>query len=119
MNGAAVIRIDQAWTAVCQMGDLIEFSGASALVNGHQLALFYLPGQEPAVYALDNFCPAAQANVLSRGMVGDLGGELVVASPLYKEHFRLRDGHCLEKDLSVRVWPVQVQGDTVKVCCRP
>jgi assimilatory nitrate reductase catalytic subunit len=36
-------------------------------------------------------------NVLSRGIVGDLGGELVVASPLYKQHFSLITGRCLEE----------------------
>ena len=32
----------------------------------------------------------ARANVLSRGLVGDLQGERVVASPIYKHHFSLR-----------------------------
>ena len=41
------------------------------------------------VYALDNFDPHSGANVLSRGIVGDLSGELVVASPVYKHHFSL------------------------------
>ena len=42
------------------------------------------------------------ANVLSRGIVGDLKGELVVASPVYKQHFSLLTGRCLE-DAAVRV----------------
>lgn len=115
MNNVSPIRSASAWVAVCHTADLVDFSGVSALVAGQQVALFSLPGQQPSLYALDNFCPVSQANVLSRGIVGDLQGELVVASPLYKEHFRLRDGQCLENDTRVRTWPVQVQGDTVMV----
>ena len=40
--------------------------------------------------------------MLSRGIVGDLKGELVVASPVYKQHFSLRTGRCIE-DATVRV----------------
>lgn len=103
------------WINVCALADLVPHAGVPALVAGRQVALFYLPEQEPAVYALDNWCPAAQANVLARGIVGDLNGELVVASPLYKEHFRLASGLCVEKPLSVRRWPVLVTEGRVKV----
>ena len=40
--------------------------------------------------------------MLSRGIVGDLKGELVVASPVYKQHFSLLTGRCVE-DASVRI----------------
>ena len=103
------------WTAICSLDDLVPYSGIAALVNGRQLALFYLPDQQPPLFALDNWCPAAQANVLSRGIVGDIKGEPVVASPLYKEHFSLTTGQCLEKALQVQCWPVRLQGDTVEV----
>ena len=39
----------------------------------------------------------SQANVLARGIVGDVDGEPVVASPLYKQHFSLKTGACLEE----------------------
>ena len=48
------------------------------------------------VYALDNFDPASRANVLSRGLTGNLQGERVVASPIYKHHFALTSGRCME-----------------------
>ena len=114
MNTAAV-QSQNAWIDVCSMSDLVEYSGISAIIHGQQLAIFYIPDTEPAVYALDNFCPSANANVLARGMVGDINGELVVASPIYKEHFSLTSGKCLEKPLSVNVWPVNIQGDRVLV----
>jgi nitrite reductase (NADH) large subunit len=36
-----------------------------------------------------------RAHVLSRGIVGELRGERVVASPLYKHHYSLATGRCL------------------------
>ena len=101
--------------AACKLNDLVENSGVCALVNGQQIAIFYLPGETPAVYAIDNWDPIGEANVLYRGIVGEIKGELVVASPLYKEHYSLVSGKCLEKPYCVRVWPIEIQGDTVRV----
>lgn len=33
---------------------------------------------------------------MSRGIIGDLQGERVIASPIYKQHFSLATGRCLE-----------------------
>lgn len=115
MSNVTALQRKTEWKDICNMHDLIEYSGISAIVSGQQLAIFYVPSAEPAIYALDNFCPSAQANVLARGMVGDICGELVVASPIYKEHFSLASGKCLEKPLAVRVWPVSVQDGRVLV----
>ena len=51
---------------------------------------------------MGNRDPFSGANVLSRGIVGDLKGELVVASPVYKQHFSLLTGRCVE-DAAVRI----------------
>lgn len=83
---------------LCSEADLIAGSGVCVLCQGRQIALFYLPDENPAVYGIDNWDPIGKANVLSRGIVGDSNDELVVSSPLYKQHFSLRDGHCLEQD---------------------
>jgi nitrite reductase (NADH) large subunit len=41
--------------------------------------------------------------------VGDLSGQLVVASPVYKQHFNLRSGRCLEDEsVTLRTWPCGV-----------
>jgi nitrite reductase (NADH) small subunit len=103
------------WYTACKLADLIENSGVCALVNGQQVALFYLPAENPPLYALDNWDPVGGAPVLSRGIVGDLQGELVVASPLYKQHFSLTSGRCLEQPVAVRSWPVRIDGETVQV----
>jgi len=58
--------------------------------------------------------PIGKANVLSRGMVGDINERLVVASPLYKQHFDLQTGECLENDEhSVPVYSVELTANKV------
>nr|WP_255701885.1 nitrite reductase small subunit NirD [Bordetella sp. LUAb4] len=105
------------WRPACTLADLVAGSGVVALVDGRQVALFYLPDQpEQQLHALSNKDPRSGANVIGRGMLGHLGGELVVASPMYKQHFRLRDGQCVEDaDQVLRVWPARLQGDEVRV----
>ena len=63
-------------------------AGVAALIDGRQIAVFRVGD---SVYALDNCDPHSDANVLSRGLVGDVQGEPVVASPIYKHHFSLVD----------------------------
>ena len=105
---------------LCNKKDLVINSGVCALaqVNGQpqQLAVFYLPDTEQQVFAIHNWDPLGRANVLSRGIIGSLGGKLVVASPVYKQHFCLRTGICLE-DMSVSIptWSVAVRQGRVLV----
>ncbi|WP_042877892.1 nitrite reductase small subunit NirD [Cupriavidus necator] len=85
----------ESWTAVCTVRDIVPNTGVCALVDDKQIAVFRI-GSGEEVYAIDNFDPNSQAAVLSRGLVGNLGDRLVVASPIYKHHFDLRTGECLE-----------------------
>ena len=106
------------WVAVCQLDDIVPNTGVCALVGKHQVAVFRL--DDDRVYAIDNHDPFSRANVLSRGIVGDLKGELVVASPVYKQHFSLTSGMCLEDPgVRVRVYPVRLDGPTVLVRSTP
>ncbi len=118
-DGAALKRnpgVEAMWIDVCAVQDLPVNAGVAARVADRQVAIFYLPAETPAVYALDNWDPLGEAAVLARGIVGDLGGQLVVASPLYKQHFRLADGQCLEDPaVQVAAYPVRVDGDRVSV----
>ena len=104
------------WQSICVLADLVPGSGVCALVGEEQVALFYLPEEQQQVYALSNRDPIGDANVLSRGVVGDIGGRLVVASPLYKQHFDLLTGACLEQqEIQVGVYSVRLEGDDVVV----
>src|SRR5688572_21895276 len=81
------------WKKVCELSDLADEIGVCAQVGDQQVAIFHLNGR---VYAISNYDPFSEANVLSRGIVGDLKGRDVVASPIYKHHFDLSTGECLE-----------------------
>ncbi len=84
---------------VCRLDDIVPDTGVCALVGEEQVAVFNINQQ---IYAVGNRDPFSGANVMSRGIVGDLKGELVVASPVYKQHFSLKSGKCLE-DANVRL----------------
>lgn len=104
------------WTDICALSDLPPNAGLAARLGDTQIALFHLPDTEQKVFALANHDPKGGTNVLARGIVGDLGGERVVASPLYKQHYRLTDGRCLEDEgLSVPAWQVKVEAGRVLV----
>jgi nitrite reductase (NADH) large subunit len=105
------------WKFVCELDDIIPEAGVAALIDGRQIAIFRVGD---SVYALDNYDPNSEANVLARGIVGDLQGELVVASPVYKQHFSLVTGRCLEDaDQSVRAYPARVTDGRVWVKGEP
>ncbi|WP_194789415.1 nitrite reductase small subunit NirD [Pseudomonas sp. UFMG81] len=115
LSNAAVAK-QTTWQAVCQATDLVADSGVVVWHEGAQVALFYLPGQDQAVYAIDNRDPRSGANIIGRGLLGSVQDELVVAAPLYKQHFSLRDGRCLEDaGQRLRVWPVRVVAGQVEI----
>ena len=101
------------WTTVCSLSDIPPNAGAAARVDGKQVAIFRF-GDE--VFAIDNFDPCSGANVLSRGIIGSIGDELVVASPIYKQHFVLATGICLEDaDKSVNAYHVRIEDNCVQL----
>ncbi|WP_394173666.1 nitrite reductase small subunit NirD [Thalassotalea litorea] len=114
---SAPVHTQQTWVNVCQLSQLIEDSGVPALLeNGQQVAIFYLPQDAQSVFAVSNFDPIGEANVLYRGIVGSVAGEPVVASPLYKQHFSLLDGRCLDDDnASVQVYPTRIEDGQVQL----
>src|SRR5882672_4216683 len=100
-NGKPTLKLREPMAVrVCPLEDIVPNSGAAALVDGEQVAIFRL--DDDSVHAVGNQDPFSGANVLSRGIVGDLKGELVVASPGYKQHFNLLTGRCVE-DASARI----------------
>ena len=102
------------WTAVCAADDILPNTGVCALVAGQHVAIFRV-GQDQ-FFAIDNVDPKSNASVLARGLVGNLGDRTVVASPLYKNHFDLRNGECIESpELSVRAHEVRIDRGRVLV----
>lgn len=103
------------WKKVCSVHDLSDTLGVCALIGQRQVALFRL---DQRVYAIDNYDPFSDANVISRGIVGDLKGRDVVASPIYKNHFDLDTGECLEdSSIVIPTYAVRTTGDAVEIAC--
>src|SRR4026208_2125709 len=98
---------------ICSFNQILNNSGVAALVGGEQVAVFRIHQE---VYAIGNRDPFSGANVLSRGIVGDLNGELVVASPVYKQHFSLLTGRCIEDpSVSVPVYRARVEDAEIQI----
>ena len=102
------------FTAVCDVDDILPGTGVCALVEGRHVAVFRLG--EDRFYAIDNVDPRCGASVLARGLVGSLGERVVVASPIYKHHFDLATGECLEApEHSVRAHAVRSENGQLLV----
>ncbi|WP_175953895.1 nitrite reductase small subunit NirD [Burkholderia sp. BCC0405] len=110
-------RLPLSWTRVCPLDEIVPNTGVCARVNGEQVAVFRVAHAEAGgVFAIDNVDPVSRAAVMSRGLIGSLGERVVVASPLYKQHFDLRTGECLEApEQSVRAYPSRVEDGFVWV----
>ena len=104
------------WNAICPLDRIVPDTGVCALLNGRQVAVFRVGAESPRLFAIDNYDPNSDAAVLSRGLVGSIGERVVVASPIYKQHFDLQTGECLEAPQhSVSSYPVRVQDGQVWV----
>lgn len=105
----------ETWQDICALEDLAPNVGVCALVAGQQVAIFRCTRTD-ALYAISNYDPIGDANVLSRGIIGDIEGQLCVASPLYKQHFSLTTGECLEKpEYKLDTYPVREHNGSVQV----
>ncbi|MGE6245924.1 nitrite reductase small subunit NirD [Psychrobacter proteolyticus] len=108
---------------VCKINDIIPETGVCALVNGKQVAIFCT--KQTQLFALDNYDPFSQANVLSRGLIGgttianEAGFDetvLYVASPIYKQRFNLVTGQCLDdENIVLNTYKVELDGNDVIV----
>lgn len=117
--GTAVTTTVSGWTQACRLDYLIPGRGVAVLLKGgRQAALFLLP--DGGLYAVGNIDPFGRAAVMSRGIVGDRGGEPVVASPLLKQAFSLLDGHCMDDaSTALPVYAVRVVDGVVGVSNEP
>lgn len=103
------------WTRVCDLNDIAPDTGVCALVAGQQVAVFRQASTD-RLFAVGNYDPVGDANVLSRGLLAQLGDKFTVASPLYKQHYCLSSGVCLENsELSIPVYEVHSRDGVVEV----
>ncbi|GDY13733.1 nitrite reductase small subunit [Planctomycetota bacterium] len=112
------LATETTWTAVCRLADILPNTGAAALIGRRQVAVVrYRPRQgAETVHALGNFDPFSQAFVIARGIVGDAQGTPMIASPIYKQRFRLADGGCIDDpSVSLPTWPCRVRDGVVEV----
>ena len=111
-----IISSNSPWFDVCELADILPSMGRCALFNSKQIAIFRVfnsAGVEE-FYAIDNYCPFSHANTLSRGITGNLNGKTVIASPLYKQHFDLTSGECLEDETaSVKTYPISLEDNKI------
>ena len=110
---------------ICKLDDIIPEAGVCALVETPkgetQVAVFRTNKDE--LFAIDNFDPFSNANVLSRGLIGgttitDDEGEaqevVYVASPIYKQRFDLATGQCLDdENVKLDAYEVSLDGGNV------
>lgn len=95
------------WITICEKSLLSPNTGVCAKLGEEQVAIFW-ESLNDTLYAVSNYDPIGDANVLSRGIIGSLGDALVVASPLYKQHFDLRTGQCIEApEHQLKTWQVR------------
>ncbi|MDA3628762.1 nitrite reductase small subunit NirD [Saccharopolyspora oryzae] len=100
------------WQRICELDLLLPEYGVPALVHDQPVAVFRTRDDE--LYAVGNVDPFCGAGVISRGIVGDRGGEPTVASPMLKQVFSLRTGQCLDDPAAqLPIYPVRRRADDV------
>lgn len=109
------VAVSDGWENVCLVDDLVNGSGVCVLFDHKQVAIFCV-GKANTLYAISNFDPFSEANVLSRGIIGSLKDKTVVASPIFKQHFCLETGVCIEDEsIQVDAYTVRVEGSHVQL----
>ena len=103
------------WTTICHQDDLTSNAGVCALFENEQVAIFFCTHSD-SLYAVSNFDPIAEENVISRGIMGGLKDNTYVASPLYKQHFDLETGICLEEpDHVLKTYQVRQKAQNIQL----
>ncbi len=103
------------WLSICKTKDIAPNTGVCAKVGTNQVAVFYSK-RTNSVHAISNYDPIGHANILSRGIVCSIDETLCVSSPLYKQHFNLETGECLEDPLyKVPVYEVRDNDGTIEI----
>ena len=106
---------DLRWVTVGQVADFPRDGGATIKYGKSQIAVFNFTSRGQW-YATQNMCPHKKAFVLSRGIVGDAGGEPKVACPLHKRTFSLATGESMQgEEYRIRTFPVRIATEAREV----
>lgn len=105
------------WVKVCSYDDLVPQAGIAVMIGEAQIAIFF-EEEKNNLFAVSNWDPIGKANVLSRGLVVDVEGNLTVASPLYKQRYDLETGKCLDDDICLPTWGVKLEADLVWIALK-
>lgn len=109
--------MSQQWKTICSTDDLVTNSGICALLDGQQIAVFLADeGASQSLYAVSNWDPFGEANVLYRGLLGSSNEQIFVASPLYKQRFDVATGQCLDDEkVSLKTFEVRAIDEQVQI----
>ncbi len=103
------------WKKICSLDDIVPDTGVCAQIDDKHIALFRLAATDE-VLAIDNIDPFSRSSVLSRGLIGSVGGTPTVASPLHKQRFDLRSGHCLDDEsITLTTYATRISKDAVSI----
>lgn len=102
------------WVKTIAVNEFPEDGGECLLLEGKQIAVFNFSSRGEW-YATDNRCPHKMQMILSRGIIGDKGGEPKVACPYHKRQFSLKTGECLDDRscVSIKTYPVRVENNII------
>lgn len=116
------------WVPICDVSRVRPDRGVAALVGDDAVAIFRLSPTERSKpdewRGVSHIDPATGSPVMARGLVGSIGAAPLivptVASPLFKQRYNLRTGHCLDDEtLRLETYEVRVVGETVECLSEP
>ena len=117
LNIYQTVEADQVsiWFKAAPVTKFPANGGACVKYKDKQIAVFN-HSREDAWYACQNLCPHKMEMVLSRGLIGEDGGEPKVACPLHKNSFSLKTGKHLNGDLSpITTYPIKIEDGFVYI----
>lgn len=104
---------DIEWVRVCEADDVLANGGACVVIDGVQIAIFYLADREEW-FATQNRCPHWDENVLWRAMTGEHGDEPKIACPMHKKTFSLASGECIsDEGLQIATFAIRIENGEV------
>lgn len=113
---ARIPPTDVSWFRACRIHDVPRDGGACVQHQGHQIAIFHF-SFTGEWFATQNLCPHRRQMALSRGIVGESGGEPKVACPFHKRTFSLRSGRSVSDPgmETIRTYPIRVEDGYVYI----